>query len=325
VERAVSKRKPVFPIRIEEIVPSPSLELFVSATHWIDAWSGRLVDHVDRLARDLADDSVVEKATQVSKKIARRWQMPRWVMAAGILIAIVFAIIVGNQRWRTVERAPTSQPKPIVSVPLAKSLEENHSSGETPTVAATSPPPFEAGTPASTPFTTEQQIRKLPGSVGGDAQFRRLGQEADKAVEIAGKMTLEALPLFQDLIDDVEKLGLSRVRTERKDAARVVSDLFGKAAAQLRLAAAKCEEAAQHHPEPQMKAFMIAKAKGYRLGAQPRELNQQFISVIMEDSASSVDDILPKLQELAGRRDKANQASLDQDNEANEMVKSLKR
>jgi TIR domain len=55
VERAVSKRKPVFPIRIEEVLPSPALELFVSATHWIDAWSGALVKHVERLAQDLAN------------------------------------------------------------------------------------------------------------------------------------------------------------------------------------------------------------------------------------------------------------------------------
>ena len=30
VERAVSKHKPVFPVRISEVVPSPALELFVS-------------------------------------------------------------------------------------------------------------------------------------------------------------------------------------------------------------------------------------------------------------------------------------------------------
>lgn len=56
VERAVSKRKPVFPIRVEDVLPSPSLELLVASTHWIDAWAGDLVQHMDRLARDLSDD-----------------------------------------------------------------------------------------------------------------------------------------------------------------------------------------------------------------------------------------------------------------------------
>ena len=41
VERAVSKGKPVFPIRLREVLPSKALELFISSAHWIDAWSHR--------------------------------------------------------------------------------------------------------------------------------------------------------------------------------------------------------------------------------------------------------------------------------------------
>ena len=40
VERAVSKNKPVFTIRIEDVQPSPALELFISNTQWIDGFSG---------------------------------------------------------------------------------------------------------------------------------------------------------------------------------------------------------------------------------------------------------------------------------------------
>ncbi len=36
VERAVSKRKPIVTLRIEDVQPSKSLELFVSSYHWID-------------------------------------------------------------------------------------------------------------------------------------------------------------------------------------------------------------------------------------------------------------------------------------------------
>src|SRR5262245_41486459 len=36
VERAVSKSKPIFPVRVREVLPSKSLELFISAEHWID-------------------------------------------------------------------------------------------------------------------------------------------------------------------------------------------------------------------------------------------------------------------------------------------------
>lgn len=47
---AVGKKKTVFPIRIEEVEPSPSLALFIAGTHWIDAFGGRLGAEADRLA-----------------------------------------------------------------------------------------------------------------------------------------------------------------------------------------------------------------------------------------------------------------------------------
>lgn len=96
VERAVSKKKPVFPIRVEEVVPSPALEFFVASTHWIDAWTGDIVTHIDRLARDLKDDSKIESAAAASRKIVRRRQMPKWIAAGLAFVGIVGAIVIGN-------------------------------------------------------------------------------------------------------------------------------------------------------------------------------------------------------------------------------------
>ena len=50
VERAVSKKKPIFAVRIANVEPAPSLELFISGTQWIDAFSGGVGAHIDRLA-----------------------------------------------------------------------------------------------------------------------------------------------------------------------------------------------------------------------------------------------------------------------------------
>jgi TIR domain len=47
VERAVSKGKPVFPIRVREVMPSRSLELFISSAHWIDAWKPPMEKYLD--------------------------------------------------------------------------------------------------------------------------------------------------------------------------------------------------------------------------------------------------------------------------------------
>jgi hypothetical protein len=97
VERAVSKKKPVFPVRIEEVLPSPSLELFISATHWIDAWGGRFTAQLDRLARDLSGVSPVSKPTWGARwRGFRRSAQRRAVVVAAILGAAFVAIVAAR-------------------------------------------------------------------------------------------------------------------------------------------------------------------------------------------------------------------------------------
>ncbi|WP_130620736.1 toll/interleukin-1 receptor domain-containing protein [Dyella amyloliquefaciens] len=49
VERAVHKQLPILPFRIEDVLPSRSLEYFLSTQHWMDAFPPPLETHVDRL------------------------------------------------------------------------------------------------------------------------------------------------------------------------------------------------------------------------------------------------------------------------------------
>lgn len=49
VERAIHKGVVVIPFRIENVLPSKSLEYFLSSQHWLDAFSGPLDTHFDRL------------------------------------------------------------------------------------------------------------------------------------------------------------------------------------------------------------------------------------------------------------------------------------
>jgi hypothetical protein len=55
VERAVANHKPIFPVRLEAVMPDGGLELFISGTHWLDASEGNWHDHIRRLTRDVAD------------------------------------------------------------------------------------------------------------------------------------------------------------------------------------------------------------------------------------------------------------------------------
>jgi hypothetical protein len=92
IERAVSKNKPIFTIRIEDVLPSPALELFISSTQWIDAFSGRLGPHVDRLAELLAEDeapgSVAPAPRAAAKPSPQRpvWRSPLALGAAALVL-----------------------------------------------------------------------------------------------------------------------------------------------------------------------------------------------------------------------------------------------
>lgn len=51
VERAVNKGVYTIPFRIDNIQPTKSLEYFISAAHWLDAFSPPLAGHLDNLAK----------------------------------------------------------------------------------------------------------------------------------------------------------------------------------------------------------------------------------------------------------------------------------
>lgn len=53
VERAAHKRLRILPFRIEDVMPSKSLEYFLSAQHWMDAFPPPLQPHIDRLCEYL--------------------------------------------------------------------------------------------------------------------------------------------------------------------------------------------------------------------------------------------------------------------------------
>ena len=50
IERAVSKGVPIIPVRIEEAVPTKSMEYFLGAIHRLDALTPPLENHLQRLA-----------------------------------------------------------------------------------------------------------------------------------------------------------------------------------------------------------------------------------------------------------------------------------
>jgi hypothetical protein len=53
VERAVNKGIPVIPVRIQDIMPTDSLEYFLSTPHWLDAFTPPIEAHFQMLVRSV--------------------------------------------------------------------------------------------------------------------------------------------------------------------------------------------------------------------------------------------------------------------------------
>jgi hypothetical protein len=54
IERAIHKELPVIPFRIENIVPTKSMEYFLSAQHWFDAYDEPVASYMPRLCSLIA-------------------------------------------------------------------------------------------------------------------------------------------------------------------------------------------------------------------------------------------------------------------------------
>lgn len=91
IERAISKAKPVLPVRIREVAPSPGLELFVSSAHWIDAWKSPIDGKIDQLAnsiKPLIGQQPIRNAESPSSTTSRSINTKTLVFAAAALVAV---------------------------------------------------------------------------------------------------------------------------------------------------------------------------------------------------------------------------------------------
>jgi len=94
VERAVSKAKPVLPLRIREVAPSGALEFFLSQAQWVDAWQPPIERHLEQLVRAIevlggAAPTSVAHAPAAPRAPARR---RRGVLAGALGLAGLAAL-----------------------------------------------------------------------------------------------------------------------------------------------------------------------------------------------------------------------------------------
>jgi hypothetical protein len=104
VERAVSKGIPILPFRIADVTPTKSMELFLSATHWLDALTPPLEGHLQKLADnveallgvEVPPKSETELPVKIKNKGAARKSKvkPLYIIAGIVVVALcVFGVL----------------------------------------------------------------------------------------------------------------------------------------------------------------------------------------------------------------------------------------
>lgn len=167
IERAVSKDINVVPVRIEEVTPSPGLELFISGTHWMDVWRGNWDDHMDRLVRDLNDSSTPAPAdTSIHRSVPPQRSLPMVYVVAGLAVGVLLSGLAVWSFWPETRQQVVAPASQKVDLPA----------GET----ARPEPPIQRG-PTTTIVREPDQVVAEAASPGE----RRLGGIAGRGVNSA--------------------------------------------------------------------------------------------------------------------------------------------
>jgi hypothetical protein len=121
VERAVSKGKPIFPVRVREVAPSKALELFISSAEWIDAWHPPIEQYLGRLADSIRSAAKLYSSVQAGGPVGSRPadsqprpEAPQRDFQRPVMIALGIAVIVlSGLLARSMMRGPAVAPSAV--------------------------------------------------------------------------------------------------------------------------------------------------------------------------------------------------------------------
>jgi hypothetical protein len=140
IERTVSHGIPIVPFRVDDVVPSPSLEYFISDAHWLDAMTPPMEQHLDHLvgtvrllleraAGDAASAAAVSEdvapveqpgaygpsATTAKRPTWWRWAALGATAVVGAVVAVVLLLGGGGKGGTTLpSAAPSSSATHVV-------------------------------------------------------------------------------------------------------------------------------------------------------------------------------------------------------------------
>lgn len=206
VERAVHKGINIIPLRIENAMPTKTLEYFISAPHWLDALTTPLEDHINKLAQSVkallskhgtqgaaplaASTAAAAPAVRVQPATTTpsRTQQRSWIIpAAAAAVIVLGAAAVGVRFLSSSEADARQSTSPAATAPAAPPT-----SGAASPAATTTPsqPPMAAtATPAATPTAVSPAAAAVASK--GDPNlfidFRNTLEEGTMTLEIDGQ------------------------------------------------------------------------------------------------------------------------------------------
>ena len=216
IERAASKNKPILPILIEPVKPSPGLELFISSSQWIDASNGRLSVHLPRISDEIlhARSSTTRSESRRENFLKQRRAKKRrkLILNSAIGLGIVVTLAFGF------ERVLTAREK-LASVPAVNGLLGSHDVPDAqaepdPSLAETVPEGSETSPSGVVPVAQVEQrpIALLLADRRRELRDRIEGGEIERALELLNSTILEFPPA--QTWADVTDLAVQTVKTK---------------------------------------------------------------------------------------------------------------
>ncbi|MBA1148292.1 toll/interleukin-1 receptor domain-containing protein [Ectothiorhodospiraceae bacterium WFHF3C12] len=97
ISKSVALGKPVYPFRVEDMIPSPDLEFFISTTQWIEAWPEISPSHVETLYTSVAHHQDNPRSGEPKAHLHKRHT--RWPVRTASVIVLTFVAVSAANWW----------------------------------------------------------------------------------------------------------------------------------------------------------------------------------------------------------------------------------
>jgi TPR repeat protein len=177
VERAINKGLPIIPFRIEDIQPRGSMELFLGAAHWLDAFSKPEEQHLDRLTEVVrrvigAQNGEIDETPRRQRQVEPVPPRPKAALLAASALAAALALGGG---WYALA------PKPVVDAQQAE-FDAAMQTGTIPALEAFVAK-YPSGSLANAAKTARDRLAQQAADARDKAEAKRKADEAQSAAQ----------------------------------------------------------------------------------------------------------------------------------------------